>query len=160
MIAFTLSCLVGFSAFTASFAEENQDIQGTHKILREKIILKNDGTQEKIREIAENALPGEELVGVLTYKYLQDKEADNSILTMALQKEFIYVEGSATDEQYVWFSTDGGNTYARFSDLRVTDEEGATEKASGKDITHLQWRRPHALNKGDGGALEYRVIIR
>jgi len=156
IIALILSCCVGFSAV----AEENHDIQGAHEIFREKIILKNDGTQEKIREQAKNALPGEELVGVLTYEYLQDKEADNSILTMALQKEFIYVEGSATDEDYVWFSVDGGKTYARFADLIVTDKEGTSQKATGKDVTHLQWRHPHALNKGDSGTLEYRVTIR
>lgn len=160
IISFGVSLFVTLLISTVSFAEENNMIQGTHDIYREKIILKEDGTQEKIREEAKSALPGEELVGVLSYKYVEDKEADNSVLTMKLQKEFIYVVGSATDEEYVWFSIDGGKNYARFADLRKTDAQGVQTPITGKDITHLQWRHPRALKKGDSGSLEYRVIIR
>ena len=141
-------------------AEGEAKFKSEHKIYREKVILKDDGTQEKLREEVKSALPGEELVGVLNYTYMHDKPADNTVLTTALQKEFIYVEGSATDEEFVWFSADGGKTYARFVDLRKIDDNGVPRIATGKDVTHLQWRHARALNQGDGGVLEYRVTIR
>ena len=131
-----------------------------HKIYREKIILKDDGTQEKIREEVKSSLPGEELVGVLTYTYKHNEPAENTVLTTELQKEFIYVEGSATDEEYVWFSADNGKTFARFTDLRRIDENGVPRIATGNDVTHLQWRHARPLKKGDGGTLEYRIIIK
>lgn len=166
-----ISSLLFFAFMQSSYAQEKptektqaQSTQDTfirsHKIYREKTVKAPSGTEKKIREEVKSGIPGEELIGVMYFKYNGDKPADNVVLTLPLEKEFIYVEGSATDENYVWFSADNGKTYSRFKDLRAIDENGVPRIALGKDVTHLQWRRATPLKKGQEGTLEYRVIIK
>lgn len=144
-----------------SFARDNtKDFESVNTVYREKTIKNSDGKQEKIREIVKQTIPSEELVVVLDYKYVYEKPADNVVLTLPIAKEFIYIPGTATDEKWVWFSADGGKTFARFKDLKVLDKNGVPRIATGKDVTHLQWRHAKKLSKGDKGKLEYHVMIR
>jgi len=132
----------------------------SHTFYREKKIKNKDGKSEVKREYVTQTLPGEELLGVATYTYTYHEPAKEIVFTLPLPKEVIYVQGSATDEKHIWFSADGGKNWSRFRSLRVTEKDGTKRIATGNDVTHLQWRMANALNKGDTGKLEYKIVIR
>jgi hypothetical protein len=132
----------------------------THTFYREKTMPIANGKPEIKREYVTQTLPGEELIAVATFTYTQDKPASEVVFTLPLPKEAMYVEGSATDEKYVWFSVDNGKNWSRYRDLRVTETNGTKRIATGKDVTNLQWRMASPLQKGDTGKLEYKIIIR
>lgn len=132
----------------------------THTFYREKTVPVTNGKPEIKREHVTQTLLGEELVAVVKFTYAQDKPTNEFVFTLPLPKEAMYVEGSATDAKYVWFSVDNGKNWSRYGDLRVTETNGTERIATGKDVTNLQWRIARPLQKGDTGTLEYKIIIR
>ena len=151
---------VSVTAFAQSKEGEAKDFEYKHEVFREKTIKQKDGTSKTEKELVERTVPGEELIGELHYKYLNDEPSKNIVFTLPLRKEFAYVEGSATDEKWVWFSVDDGKTFSRFDDLKKVDDKGKMRVATGNDITHLQWRMAKELQKGEEGTLKYHFIIR
>lgn len=139
---------------------KNGSFDYTHTFYRQKLIKTSEGKSETKREYVTQTLPGEELLAVATYIYKKNIPTKEVIFTLPLPKETMYVEGSATHENFLWFSVDGGKNWSRFQDLRLTEVDGTQRSARGKDITHLQWRMDNNLKKGDTGELEYKIIIR
>ena len=158
-LSLILSALYLCVAPSLAFAKDGK-FEYRHTMLKEKTVKQEDGSEKTTLEEVKRTLPGEELIGVFEYKYLNDEKAEDVVFSLPLRKEFVYVEGSATDEKYVWFSTDDGKTYSRFKDLKVKMKSGAERVATGNDVTNLQWRMAKPLNKGDTGKLRYHVIVK
>jgi uncharacterized repeat protein (TIGR01451 family) len=73
----------------------------------------------------------------------------------------VYVEDSAAGPgAEVLFSTDGGLTFARREDLRVTDASGAQRTATPEDYTHIQWRLRNALAPGAVALARFQTVFK
>ena len=158
---------LGLTMINPAFSETEKQINPiktdnfsyTHTFYRENKTQTDDLTSDIKQEPVTQTLPGEELIAVTDYTYINRKPTNKSVFTLHLPKETIYVEGSATDGKNVWFSTDNGKTWSQYPDIHIIKPDGTKHIATNKDITHLQWRMPHPLKKGDTGTLKYKVII-
>ncbi len=154
------SLVAGFLSLSVGFTHAAEQFKHEHAMFKEKSVKQDDGSEKTVLEKVKSVLPGEELVGVMKYEYTHAVQADNVVFSLPVRKEFAYVEGSATDEKYVWFSTDNGKTFQRMKDLIVKMPSGAERPATGNDVTNLEWRMARPIQKGEKGELSYRIIVR
>jgi hypothetical protein len=131
-----------------------------HTFYREKELKDDKGKVIIKRENVTQTIPGETLLGVITYKYIYFNSAKEIVFTLPLPKKVSYKHGTATDEKYLWVSSDDAKTWSRFSNFTIMPTDKTQKKETAYDITHLQWRLKKNLIKGDTGTLKYKIIIR
>jgi uncharacterized repeat protein (TIGR01451 family) len=82
------------------------------------------------------------------------------VVTQRIPANTVYVEESASGPgAEVSFSVDGGQTFARASDLRVSDPTGIQRAASVEDYTHIRWRLRNALAPGAVALARFRAVF-
>ncbi|MBI3753978.1 MAG: hypothetical protein HY266_08070, partial [Deltaproteobacteria bacterium] len=135
---------LGLSIFLCSisipaFAADNLLL--SNAVFQEVEVVNADGKKEIKRVPADTALPGSELIYVITYKNSSDKPAEDVVINNPLAKELLYKDKSASGENAVVFvSVDGGKHYGDLAILRIPTTEGASRPAEVSDITDLQFK--------------------
>lgn len=138
---------------------EDTHFKYTHSFYREKEFTDEKGKKDFKRQYVSRILPGEALLAVVNYIYKLDDVAKEPIITLPLPKEVVFIEKTASNPEYLWVSADDGKSWSKFENLKIPEVGGKKRAATGKDITHLQWRIASTLNKGESGTLEYKVMV-
>lgn len=127
---------------------------------REVIVSDASGVKSKKLEPLTRALPGQELIYVLTYKNTNSVTAENVVIANPLPKEVVYVANSATTQNVIHdVSVDGGKNYAALAQLKVRNSQGVLREANASDVTHLRWKIK-SLPVASSGSVMFKAVLK
>ena len=130
-------------------------------VLKEVTKTNEDGQVVTTRIAADEVLPGQTVVYILTYTNDKSEVASGIVLTMPVPGELDYVEGSANiPETELTFSADGGSTFAQRDAVLTRDEDGKFVTAKAEDITHVRWKVLTSVAPGTSGELAYKAVLK
>jgi len=156
-----MAVLILIFSVSPAIAESNSDVSVTTSIMREVEVENEQGKKEIRLENVESAVPGEEIVFIVTYLNKGKLPAENIVLTNPVPREMIYVGGSAGGETTVIiFSVDGGDTYDMPEKLFVVDENGERVQAKPEDYTHIRWRLTESLEPEGEGVVRFKAMLK
>jgi uncharacterized repeat protein (TIGR01451 family) len=142
-----------------ALAQESAPIEVTTTVQKEVIVETEDGKQETKLVAAETVVPGERVVYTISFRNAGDEPAGNVVITNPIANTLTYVAGSAAGADLeVEFSVDGGQSFARASDLRVT-EDGVERPATTIDYTHVRWVMQSELAVGGEGQATFAAVL-
>ncbi len=153
--------LIFFLSVSPSLAVADNDVSVSTSIMREVEVENEQGEKEMRLENVESAVPGDQIVLIITYLNKGEQPAENIVLTNPVPEEMIYVGGSAGGEKTVIvFSVDGGDTYDVPEKLFVVNESGERVQAKPGDYTHLRWRLTESLEPGGEGLVRFKAVLK
>jgi uncharacterized repeat protein (TIGR01451 family) len=86
--------------------------------------------------------------------------ARNVVVVRRIPENTVYVEGSAAGPGAdIEFSTDGGQTFERASQLSVPTSVGGTRRATPADYTHIRWRLKYSLAPGAMALARFQAVF-
>lgn len=136
------------------------EVQLSSAAFQEKEVLAN-GKKSVKREPLANAVPGQEIIYVITYRNTGTEPVQNVVVNNPVPKELAYVANSALGNNTRFeASVDGGKTFGVFSQLTVKGADGKTRAATGTDVTHLRWTLTAPLKAAGEGDVSYRAVLR
>jgi uncharacterized repeat protein (TIGR01451 family) len=137
------------------------DVQLSSAAFHEKEVVAKDGKKSVKREPLANAVPGQEVIYVITYRNTGAESVQNVVVNNPVPKELAYVANSALGNGSRFeVSVDGGKTFAVFSQLTVKGADGKARAAGGADVTHLRWTLTTPVKAGGEGEVSYRAVLR
>ncbi len=133
-------------------------------ITAEKIVMvEKDGKVVEQRAVANEVLPGDELVYTLAYKNVGDQPARDINIDDPIPNDTVYVVDSAYGPgSEIFFSIDGGKTFKQPSLLSYeVDVNGQKmkRKASPEQYTHIRWST-REVGVGKSGVASFRVRVK
>lgn len=135
-------------------------LMASQTIERRILVESADGTLTPAYIPAEQAVPGDQVRYVMTYKNEGATAADAVVLAVPVPDAIDYVENSATmADTQVAFSADGGRSFAPRGDLTVT-VNGSRRVALSEEITHVRWTFTAPIAAGQSGTLSFEGILR
>jgi uncharacterized repeat protein (TIGR01451 family) len=105
---------------------------------------------------AERAVPGDEVLYVITYRNSGDEAATNVAINNELPDEIVL---ASTEDDPTAVSVDNGQTFGRLGELTVITDEGDVRQAQWADVTNLRWI-VDSLAPGASGSVSYRARVR
>ncbi len=119
-----------------------------------------DGKAVKKRVIAQQAIPGTEVIYTSTFRNIGKKPAGNVAVVNPVPANTTLVAGSATgDNTDITFSADGGKSWASADKVRVTGADGKPRPAGISEFTHIRWAWRGDLPAGKQGSVAFRVTV-
>jgi uncharacterized repeat protein (TIGR01451 family) len=84
----------------------------------------------------------------------------NAVVTRALPQNTEYVpESASAPGAAIFFSADGGRTFARPEQLTVSGKSGRLHRATAAEYTHIQWRLLYPLAPGAIALARFSVVF-
>ena len=123
----------------------------------EKQQKRPDGSFSTVLAKPNLILPGDQLVFVVRYRNAGSKPATNFSVTNPIPAAIAF---SGTSDGAEVVSTDGGKSWGKLSQLRVTNADGTSRAALMTDVTHLKWQMNQMLAAGDAGKLIFRGVVK
>lgn len=137
------------------------EVQLRSTVFQEKEVAGKDGKKTVKREPLTNAVPGQEIIYVITYRNTGTEPVQNVVVNNPVPKELAYVANSAQGNgTRLEASVDGGKSFGVFAQLTVKGADGKTRAANGSDVTHLRWTLTTPLKGGGEGDVTYRAVLR
>jgi uncharacterized repeat protein (TIGR01451 family) len=153
--------VTGLLASASSISAAADAMQVTTEAFQEVLVKDKDGKPEKKRQTVKTAVPGSEIIYVITYRNTGDKPAENVVVNNAVPEHLVYVPGSAQGAgTRVEFSVDKGKQFGALETLRVKAANGATRLAKGQDVTHLRWLVLAPVSPGASDSVTYKAVIK
>jgi uncharacterized repeat protein (TIGR01451 family) len=161
---FFLAALFGLAALCAlpsqAQAPAGGDIEFRNFAETEVEVKKPDGKLEKKRSPVEKAIPGTEIHYTSLYRNVGTRPASNIAVVNPVPANTTLVGGSAWgDSAEVVFSADGGKSWARADQVRVTGADGKQRPAGISEFTHIRWTYRGELPPGKEAAVGFRVTV-
>ena len=154
-------CLAVLFCFLSGLAFAADKLILTNAVFQEIEVTDEQGKKEIKQMPALTALPGSELIYVITYKNPGDKPVEDVIINNPLAKELLYKEKSAQGENAnVFVSVDGGKKYGDLAALRIPTTDGASRPAEASDVTHLQFKLNKKVLPQEEGTVHFRVVLK
>ena len=120
-----------------------------------------DGKVQRKRQAVATAVPGSEVVYVISYRNSGAKPAADVVINNPVPSEVLYVAGSAEGAgTRTEVSVDGGKQYGILAALQVKGADGKPRAARAEDVTHLRWTVLGAVAPGKEGSVSYRAVVR
>ena len=116
-----------------------------------------DGSFSTILAKPNLILPGDQLVFVVRYRNAGNKPATNFSVTNPIPAAIAF---SGTSDGAEVVSIDGGKSWGKLSQLRVTNTDSSSRAALMTDVTHLKWKMNQMLGAGDAGKLIFRGVVK
>ncbi len=133
----------------------------TSSAKRQVEAVNEKGEKVDLLEDVAAAVPGDELVMLITYVNQGREPAKNVSLVNPIPGKMSYVGDSARGEgTVVTFSVDGGKTYGPPESLFVVQADGTRRMAEPGEYTHIRWLREGPLAADGRGEARFRVIIK
>jgi len=153
--AFALLCAVSTSALAAD------KLVVSSAVFQEVSVVNAEGKNEIQRVPVSKALPGSELIYVITYKNIGDKPVEDVVINNPLAKELLYKDQSAEGKDAaVAVSVDGGAHFGNLALLQIPTPDGASRLAEASDVTHLQFKLSKSVLPQEEGTASFRVILK
>ncbi len=144
----------------AGLAQERGHIELSSIAEIETEVTDERGETKVQRVPAEKAFPGDEIIFTTTYANISQEEAENVAVTNPVPEHMFYRTDSAEGEgTVITFSVDGGQTFDRPANLKITGEDGKERPATPTEYTHIRWMVRGALPPGKGGSVSFRAVI-
>lgn len=119
-----------------------------------------DGKVQKKRQAVTTAVPGTEIIYVISYRNAGTQPAADVVINNPVPAEMTYVAGSAEGAgTRIEMSVDGGKQFGALQALQVKDADGKSRAARGEDVTHLRWTMLGAIPAAKAGSVSYRAIV-
>lgn len=126
-----------------------------------KPVAGKDGKPLRKRQKVTNAVPGSEIIYVLTYRNTGSKPLAGVVVKDDVPASLAFVPGSAQGAgTKAEVSVDGGKSYGVLEKLAVTNADGSSRPAEGRDVTHVRWSVQGAVAAGKDGSVTYRAVVR
>lgn len=150
LVIASAALLGGGTAFAQSLALNS-------RIFVEKRVKEADGTIRTVLSPAKRAIPGDTLVVMVDYRNPAAKPVSNIVVTNPLPTAISY-RGTADDGAEV--SVNGGRSWGRLEDIRITERDGTVRQAVPEDVTHVRWRLAKSVPAGGTGKVSFRGVVR
>jgi len=156
---FSVALSVMMSAFMGAAAHaETVTAEQTIEVVKTE--AQADGSVIVSYEPATRVVPGEQLRYTISYSNGTDAPAEDIVLTMPIEDQLTYVEGSAaTPDATVLFSADEGVSFRPRGEVTVTID-GETRAATADEITHVSWRFDAPLAPGADGKVSLLAVLK
>ena len=110
---------------------------------------------------ADRVRPGDHLIYTLEVRNAGATELVSPLVTNAVPEHMRYVAGSAVGPgAEVFFSADGGRTFDRAENLKVTGAGGRLRSALAADYTHIQWHLKNSLKANSVAFVRFRTVVK
>jgi uncharacterized repeat protein (TIGR01451 family) len=144
-----------------AWAQETALITLRSEVLREVEVQNEQGEKETRLVPAPRAMPGDVLVFRINYTNGGSEPARDVQLTNPVPEQMVYEGGSATgDKTAIYFSVDGGQTFAEPGSLTVIGEDGKPKPAQPADYTHIRWQIDGSVPPGGGGTVSFKARLK
>lgn len=147
-------------ATAAPAAAQSQDaLTLTVEAFQEIQVVKKGRTETRTVPIA-RAVPGSEVIYVVTYHNTGTQAAENVVVTNPIPPELDYKDGSAFGAgTRIELSVDG-KRWGSLAVLTVPGPNGKALPAQAADVRQLRWTLDFAVKPGETGKVTYRTVIR
>ena len=110
---------------------------------------------------ADRVGPGDQIVYTLEVRNTGATELVSPLVTNPVPEHMRYVAGSAVGPgAEVLFSADGGRTFDRADNLKVTGADGRSRTALAADYTHIRWRLKNSLKANSVAFVRFRTVVK
>lgn len=125
------------------------------------MVTGKDGKPEKHRQIVTSAVPGTEIIYIITYRNTGAKPAEKVVVNNKVPAGLAFMPGSAQGAgARAEVSVDGGRVYGALETLTVTGADGLQVAAQGPDVTHVRWTVAAPVPPGRDGNVTYRAVLK
>lgn len=150
--------ILATSSFTAAMpAMAASPVELTSDIFVETQQKRPDGSFATTLEAPKMIVPGDSLVFVVRYRNKGAKPATNFTVTNPIPAAIAF---SGTSDGSEVVSIDGGKSWGKLSQLRVTMANGESRAALMTDVTHIKWHMNQMLAAGEAGKLIFRGVVK
>ena len=128
----------------------------------QEVEIKNpDGKLFKKRQALATAVPGAEVIYVITYRNTGTEASDKVVVDNPIPAGLAYVPGSAQGAgTRAEVSVDQGKQFGALTALQVKGANGATRAAKGEDVTHVRWTVLAPVAAAASGSVSYRAVLK
>lgn len=158
---FARLCLGALLTLSLSNLAAAAGLELKNEAFQDVVLKGKDGKTEKKRQPVTNAVPGSEILYVISYHNGGAKPAANVVINNPVPAGLAYVPGSAEGKgARVEVSVDGGQAFGALDKLRVTGKDGKPRPARGDDVSHVRWTLQAPVPAGQDGSVSYRAVVR
>lgn len=133
----------------------------TTEAFHEVEVVKKDGKKDVKREPLKKAVPGQEVIYVITYRNNGNKPAEKVVINNPVPPELVFRAGSAqgagTSSDV---SVDGGKSFGVLSALKLAGVDGKQRAAEAKDVTHVRWTVLAPVRASAEGKVTFRAMLK
>ncbi len=134
---------------------KDQKIELKNEAFFEKEKVAKNGTKKMELVPVKTAVPGEEVLFVITYKNIGNEAASDIVVTNPVPKNMTF----RSAEQNSLVSVDGGTNYDELRKLKIKDQGNLVREALAKDVTHVRWRIPGQLAPKAEGKVKFKAVL-
>lgn len=158
MVRFLLTALVCFHCVAG--AEEPVKVETTLIAEVREPVTSASGRQTHRLVPATTLRQGQTIYYTVRIKNPTPVVARDVVVVRRIPENTVLVEGSAAGPGAdVDFSTDGGQTFARASQLNVATSDGGRRRATPEDYTHIRWRLKYSLSPGAVALARFQAVF-
>ncbi|MDH3350510.1 MAG: hypothetical protein OEM60_08440 [Gammaproteobacteria bacterium] len=154
-----MSMVVLLALSVTAYPQEQGHLNVRTVVQKEQVKVNEKGEAESELVAADTVVPGERVVYTITFQNISEEPAENVVITNPISGDLMYVDGSAFGPgSDIQFSVDGGLTFAKATELTVT-EDGTTRSAGAGDFTHIRWVMQQELAAGAQGVARFSAVL-
>lgn len=137
------------------------ELQLRTEAFREIEVTTKAGKKEKQLQAISSAVPGQEVVYVITYRNGGAKPATRVVVSNPLPTGLVYQPGSAQGAgTRPEVSVDGGKQFGLLPQLTVKNADGTMRAARADDVTHVRWTVLQDVSPAAEGSVTYRAVLK
>jgi uncharacterized repeat protein (TIGR01451 family) len=157
---FQMLCVVALGGGSvATAAKEAMELKT--EAFQEVVVKDKDGRAQKKRKALVKAVPGDEVIYVITYRNTADKPADNVLVNNPVPVGLVFVPGSAQGAgTRAEVSVDRGKQFGALETLRVKAADGTLRAARAEDVTHVRWTILSSVPPAASGSVTYKALLK
>jgi uncharacterized repeat protein (TIGR01451 family) len=121
-----------------------------------------DGGRQAVQLIpADRVVPGDRVLYTLEVRNAGTTALDTPIVTQPVPEHMRYVADTAVGPGAdVTYSVDGGHTFDRAENLKVTGSDGNPRLAVAADYTHIRWQLKNSLKVNSTAFVRFRALVK
>jgi uncharacterized repeat protein (TIGR01451 family) len=109
---------------------------------------------------ADRVVPGDRVIYTLEARNTGATALDTPIVTYAVPDHMLYIANSAVGPgAEVKFSIDGGHSFDRAENLKMSGPDGRPRAVVAADITHIRWQLKNSLQANSVAFVRFRALV-
>lgn len=153
----TLGVLIGFGGAGHALAQAGGGLVLDNAVYQDIRVTDAAGKVTTKRVPAKSAVPGGEVVYEIAYHNTGKAPATDVAINTPVAPELVFVSTEGAPVTAV--SVDGGRTFGKLSELKVTGDDGKVRAAVSADVTNLRWIVAK-VEPGSKGKVSYHARVR
>lgn len=136
------------------------DVVLTNEAFQDVTVKGKDGKTEKKRQKVSSAVPGSEIIYVITYRNTGSKPAQKVVVNNPIADGLAFVSGSAQGNGAKAEVSLDGKAFGALETLRVKGADGKSRSAKGSDVKHVRWTVLAPVAPGQSGTVTFRAVVK